>query len=738
MAEPHQRPAPHAQPSLRTQSFAPSQPLEPPPQQDDEWAQFPIVQGVSVSGDGDPWARFPIVQPAEPHAQPKGPQTSTAAALAEGIGQGVTIGFGDEIEGAVRGGIDALTSDKSFSEAYGERRDAARARQRQARETNPAAFYTGEIGSALATPFTIGPKIAAGAAYVLPNALMSAGRAAGFGATKAAAGAGLGARTVAGAREGAAYGALGGVGHAEGGAQEHATNALIGAGAGGLLGAALPGTIDLGSAVIRRTITNPYRAHFNPEEHGRAKYAEATVRDLTPNGFDADAARTALARQENRLTHAQAQKPGIVAMDMGGENTRNLVRAAYNQQSPAAQSTFTKLNRRQNHQWSRLERDLDETLGTEPGKDFHYAVVALTRNRQRHAEPAFQRAYNAPWNVKPDDDLARFFQERGYVRRLIEKADESIRGMTGEDLAQTGPWEFIHRGIFGELNREIGRLKRGQPDAKANWTARDLVEIKNELKGLIEKHNPHFGRALKQYSDASSLIRAAEDGFEEGMKTPPEILKRNMYNMEPQEAQMYRLGVARSIIDDIRKGNVNNDRTKSVFSSPDTLMRLRAVFPDQKSLNEFRKRVHLEIRMARSRAAVQGGSPTAKQLVQGDEAGSEIKAIEGVGALAGAAMGGTKSLFQTLGQHISRFTNLTPEASDAILRAAMSKNLFKDRAMWERAIERAEKQPEARAALVRRILAATGTPIGELQRGPTPVTIGRPEHWDQNPNRNSK
>ena len=36
-----------------------------------------------------------------------------------------------------------------------------------------------------------------------------------------------------------------------------------------------------------------------------------------------------------------------------------------------------------------------------------------------------------------------------------------------------------------ELDREIGRLKRGQADAKANWTLRDLVELKRQFVGTL-------------------------------------------------------------------------------------------------------------------------------------------------------------------------------------------------------------------------------------------------------------
>src|SRR5690606_20685995 len=151
-----------------------------------------------------------------------------------------------------------------------------RERQKAARETNPVAFYSGEIGAAIALPF--GAVRAGGvAARALPNAITapvaSAGRALGFGQMSANAGAGLGARTLAGAREGAAYGGLFGLGTGEG-VEGRAANALVGAGGGGLFGAAVPAAVDVGSAVVRG-VTNPIRAAINPQQMGREKYAEA-------------------------------------------------------------------------------------------------------------------------------------------------------------------------------------------------------------------------------------------------------------------------------------------------------------------------------------------------------------------------------------------------------------------------------------------------------------------------------
>lgn len=655
--------------------------------------------------------------------QPQRERTGAVPALLEGVGQGLTFGFSDEIEGAVRGGIDALTSDRSFGEAYDERLASARERQARAREDHPFAFYGGEIGSAIAVPFGAA-RVGASAARALPGAVTgpvaSTGRALGFGQMSASAGRGLGARTVAGAREGAAYGALYGLGTGEG-VEGRAENAMLGGALGAGVGTVAPAAVDLGSAAVRG-VTNAVRGFTSPAQLGREKYVEALLRDRMPTGMAPDETGAVLSQHQNRLLQSQDVKPGVMSMDLGGENVRNLVRAAANQQSTGAQRLNNRLNVRQGNQWSRIEQDLADTLAD--GRAFHETTEQLAATRAQNAAPAFERAYSAPWNVKADDDLAKFLTERGYMRRMLEKTQESIEGMTGQSPDATRPWELLHR-VKMEIDREIGRLKRGQQDSKANWTLRDLVQLKNEFKSHIDKHNKAFGAALKQYGDESALINAAEDGFDEALKAAPEAIRKTIGGMGRQEQEMYRLGFARALVDRVRKGNVTRDRTESIFSSPDMQKRLAAVFPDRSALREFQKRLVLEAKMADSRKAVQGNSTTAKQLTQAEEAGQPLRASIAIGQ---AATGRLAPVIDFLSRNAQRFSGMTPEVANSVIRAAMSRGAFDNIAAWERAVARAEREPAFRAELVQRLLAGFGAGITEPP-GPTRVTIGRPDHW---------
>jgi len=620
------------------------------------------------------------------------PQMGGVEAGVRGALQGVTLGLSDEIYGAGRGAL-SWAQGKGYSDEYNTAVKEARAGNKRAASQQPWAYYGGEVAGGVALPLG-GARVAAR----LPEAAAGVGRTLGFGQLSASAGKGLGARTVAGAREGAAYGAAYGFGQGEGGVENRMLSSASGALVGGSVGAAVPGLVDAGSAVVRGAST-PLRAALQPQQVGREKMAEALLRDVSGEAALTPSYDEALTRINSRLVGSQlAGKPAMLA-DAGGENTRNLLRAATNQQSTGAETLRKTLDRRQAGQWNRIEGDLAKTMGD--GREFYQAVDDLAAQRAANAAPAFQRAYSAPWNVKADDPLAQFLTERGYMRRIVEKAQENIEGMTGQNSAELRPWEFLHR-VKMEIDREISRVKRGQQDAKASWTLRDLVQLKNEMKGHIDTHNKAFGQALRQYGDESGLINAAEDGFDGALKLAPEEIRKTIAKLSREEADMYRVGAARAIVDKVRQGNVTRDRTENVFGSPDMQMRLRAIMPDVKTYRKFQRSLVMEAKMADTRKAVQGNSTTAKQLAQADEAGQAMRPAV---AAAQAATGRLEPLLNYLGRQAQRFSGITPSTADAIIRAAMEKNPSAVRTALAEAMQHAENAPAARAMVAQALIA---------------------------------
>ena len=163
----------------------------------------------------------PEAPPQDFRGEGGGRGTSLEAALI-GARQGVTFGFGDEINAGVRA-VGDMIGGKPFGEAYDARLAHERGLLEQVGRENPVASTAGEIGGAV-----IAPLGAAGKATTLAGAAVR--------------GAG------AGAISGAAYGA----GNAEGGAGERVEGAASGAALGALFGAGANSAVYAGSRGVQR------------------------------------------------------------------------------------------------------------------------------------------------------------------------------------------------------------------------------------------------------------------------------------------------------------------------------------------------------------------------------------------------------------------------------------------------------------------------------------------------------
>ena len=92
-----------------------------------------------------------------------------------GAAQGASLGFADEITGALESLKDVATTDVNISELidqYEKRRDESRSNYKVAQETNPNSYMAGEIGGGIASAFVP----VAGASGLIGKAALSAGQ----------------------------------------------------------------------------------------------------------------------------------------------------------------------------------------------------------------------------------------------------------------------------------------------------------------------------------------------------------------------------------------------------------------------------------------------------------------------------------------------------------------------------------------------------------------------------------
>jgi hypothetical protein len=469
------------------------------------------------------------------------------------------------------------------------------------------------------------------------------------------------------------------------------TDAGIGLGTGAAVGSLIPGAVDVVGAVGTK-LAAPFRGAMNPNGFAAEKFGEAVSRDVADDVGGAG-------RFASRFQSMVDENPSARAMDAGGENVRSLMRSAANMPNPARESARRIVDARQAGQHVRLTDDVERAISGKP-RNFYAAIddqvtkmedigskaIQPSLQRETPMTPALQRVFERP-TMKELHSL---------VARKLADEDKPIGLMTRT--------EMIHR-MKMELDDQIGMAARAEKmgnTPQAGWDKRTLVILKNDLLNAVD--NPAYKAGLKRYAGEARLKSAAENGLDDFNKLSPEEISKTIRSLETEaERQIYRMGAARAVVDRIRKGNANRDRTDGVFSSPEMQMKLKAIFPNQKQYREFQKQLVIEAKMADSRKALQGNSTTAKQLTEGAEAGKTAGMV--VSAM-NAASGRLAPALDLLAQGYNRFSGLTPKVANELLRIGMSQNPAASNALLQKSIEQASRSPAARAAVGRGAIGA--------------------------------
>lgn len=602
---------------------------------------------------------IPEQAPQEPNIGAKGfkkPGDRFDADLGTTTLQGSLLNFSDEILSGIEAPIDAAiglaTGDgpTNVAEAYDQALAYNRAKLEATREQRPGAALATEIGGSLLTG-----KLPAGLVLRGGNLASKAARGAAIGAT---------------------YGGVAGFGAGEG-VEDRLSEASSGAVTGAVVGTFAPvvgKAVGQGVRLVKaagRAATAPIRSLANKESFAAQKVAEAAGRD-----------QMTMPRLERRLRTAQGIKPDAMLADVGGKNIGSLLRSAGNIPSEAREGLTRGLGKRQDQQLNRIAADIGSAFGDT--KSFTSTVENLTLSRKQNAKPLFDQAFQTgtPWTVPLQNVL-----QRPLMRQLVEKArvaaanrGEQFQAIFAQQLPN-GKFKFsrvpatedLHR-VKMEIDNAINQLKKREETGLTNVNIRDLTILKQDFMRAIQ--NPAYKRALNQYAGDSAAVNAIDDGFEAGIKMEPDAIAQTLKGMTQAEADLWRLGFARKIVNQLRDSGRAGTNRAEILYSPKYLDRMRAAFKDTATGKDFMRKLNLERQMFRTKNAVEGNSTTAAQLAEGMEAGVEAENIRSAADIGQKLLSGNLSgaLISWIGRAKNAATGLRPEVADQIIRMLTSKD----------------------------------------------------------------
>lgn len=393
-------------------------------------------------------------------------------------GQGVTLGWGDEIAAGGRALYDKARHplSKSLGEYYG----LEKAMQDEL--LRDATAKTGGLGTAA--------EVAGGLATGLG--------AASKGLTLLREGQGLATRALAGGVEGAGYGALQGAGTAEG---DKAKGALGGAAAGGVVGTAMPLAIA-GLRGVASPIASHYTAWRDP-----AGYADRKIAQTIDRSGRSEADILAEMQAASGQPYALAD-----ALDYEG---RRLLSTVTKAPGAGRQQALDFLHNRQADQPERVVSYLRE--GFNSPVTAQRAENDLRAQRKAEADVNYGAARNSPGAVDPSAaiDIANKYLEPGVNPLLrpnstlpddtVEAIVRRARGMltNGREMLTDFPSSFR---VKRDLDAMIDRASPTQQ--------RELIPIRNALDDALANASGPYASARDRFRQQSQQIEAVAAGKE--------------------------------------------------------------------------------------------------------------------------------------------------------------------------------------------------------------------------------
>lgn len=593
----------------------------------------------------------------------KGQKVSTVeGALLAGLGGG-SMGFFDELAGAISAPVKAITEGKSLGQAYREGRDIVRAKQKAFAEESPIASTAASVAGGLATAPATPVIRAVGAASKLPGWAQTA---------------------INAATSGAAYGGLGGLGASEadtlaGTAADIGTGALSGAALGAAVQpvAATIGAVKRGVGISTSPSAKVQAARRaageavpqSPAEiAAQEKIAEALARDARGSVFQG---KNALSPVDQQLVRLNRLGERATLADVGGPSSMQLLDTLATLPGSAKTMVAAEQRARAATSGGVLREAAQTSLGT-GGKRLNTELAALDAQRSAAAAPLYQRVNSTSLPV--DDQL----------RDLLTRAEptfsriKEVSKITGEpftlDLnapnASLKQLDMLKRHLYdieqSHISPETGRLDEYGNAYKD--LRRQLIAKLDDMTTDPQTGQSFYKAARDAYAGPTELRAAANQGNQAMSKDAWKISDLTK-DMSPSEIEAFKVGAFESLN---KKLGSKGGRTElmDMWQNENTREKLQALFGDQRSFREFAAAVAKEGRLK----GIQGvgkGSQTAARLAGAEDLQEPVFAD--TAKLLAAAKAGSPTGILSAGKSMLNRLAMPEQVRDEMARILLTK-----------------------------------------------------------------
>jgi hypothetical protein len=596
----------------------------------------------------------------------QGTSLPKVARLAMTAAQGPTLGFADELAGALQAPF-IRQQGESIADAYTRGRDVYRSGVESYQQEQP-----------------IGSAVAQGVAS-LPLGMLNIGR-------SIAPQAGPVMRAVG---AGGLFGAIAGAGQAETPEQipqealtSGATSAVLGGTTEGIMKAVRP-VAGAVKAQAGRIIPESVRelAGGSSVDLARRRVAQAMLRDgATPD----------------QVT-ARMSKLGddAILAESAGFNTRDLLDTMATLPGRTKNYTEDLIRQRQSQRGGRIAGSAQQQLSP-TGARLADSVESLITKRDVDATPLYNQLKTV--NITLDDDLKQILdasKKLGAFARA-EKISTGLREpfslqnfQKATDVSMTD-LDKVKRGIDDIISSKSATNERGE----INEFGRSVVKLKQDLLKRLDDAtiDPDTGSSLYKsarnaYAGPSALITAAELG-RTVLNKPAATIKTLVKDMSDSELESFRVGAYEGLRD-LAGTQSGQTRLLNMWKEPATQERLKQIFPSERSYREFASSVAAEARKKDIQSVGRGSATAAREARMEDVGAETLK--DTVNLASAAKTMDVGSLVNMLSGSMAR-TSVPEPVRNEIGRILMSRATSGDEVKTLRSvIDRMKKEQDAQA-----------------------------------------